>query len=303
MVSFISAGRQRLGAVSPDGQVIDLSGEDLGVWIGRAREAGSTPARLIAAALADALASGATPVGRLDEAEAVVDGPAGRFELAVPLVAPEVWAAGVTYVRSRDARQAETMDTTRDLYARVYEAERPELFLKDAAGRRTVSSGGTIRARSDSRWTVPEPELALLVDAAGAIVGYTAADDVSARDIEGANPLYLPQAKIYRGSCALGPAVLLTDEVPSPFAIRLRILDARRRVLFEGATSTDRMVRSFESLTAALVRDNVIDDGTVLSTGTGIVPPDDVTLRAGQRVEISIDGIGLLWNIVGSDEA
>jgi 2-dehydro-3-deoxy-D-arabinonate dehydratase len=289
-------GLRHLAAVDDDGHGVDLGPGDLHEWIERARLAGKFPAALIAEALA-ATRSGSEIT--LDEARARVIGSGGEAALEVPLAAPEVWAAGVTYRRSREAREAETAVSTKDIYSRVYEAARPELFLKDSGGRRTVPSGGSIHVRSDSSWSVPEPELALVLDAGGRIVGYTAVNDVSARDIEGANPLYLPQAKVYRGSCALGPAVLLAgDDAARAFPIELRLFVQDGSLAFEGSTSTEAMARSFTDLVGALLRDNVIGDGTVLSTGTGVVPPDGFNLAAGQRVEIEIRGIGLLWNTV-----
>jgi len=301
-IAFRDARHQRhLGVVDAGGRVIDLGPDELADRIRRARLARVSTAQALADDLSRRQARETLPAPLLfDEVAAVVVGE-DRMALDVPIQAPEVWAAGVTYRRSREARQAETATTTRDYYARVYEADRPELFLKDAAGRRTSPSGGSIRARSDSRWTVPEPELGLVLDADGTIVGYTVVDDVSARDIEGENPLYLPQAKIYRESCAIGPAVLLSDAPMAAFEIRLRILDPQGGTLFEGSTSTDELMRSLEALAAALLQDNVIDDGTVLSTGTGIVPPDGFTLLAGHRVECEIGGIGTLWNVVAGD--
>ena len=293
-------GRRHLAAVDEGGRGSDLGPGELHEWIERARVAGRWPAALVAEALSDA------PAGNevvLDEARARVVASGAEMALEVPVAAPEVWAAGVTYLRSREAREAETAASTKDIYTRVYEAARPELFLKDAGGRRTVPSGGSIHVRSDSTWSVPEPELALVLDAAGRIVGYTAANDVSARDIEGANPLYLPQAKIYRGSCALGPAVLLVDDASRTFAIELRVLEPDGSPAFEGAANTEAMARPFEDLVGALLRDNVIGDGTVLSTGTGVVPPESFTLRPGQRVEILIGGIGLLWDTVDGGTA
>ena len=216
-------------------------------------------------------------------------------ELLLPLEPPEVWCAGVTYERSRDARIEES--AVQDVYSLVYDAERPELFLKDAGCRRTVGPGEPIGIRSDSAWNVPEPEIALVLGEDGDIAGVTIGNDVSSREIEGANPLYLPQAKVYAGSCALGPAVL--SPVPSePFEIRMRILDAGGAELFAGETSTARMKRSFEELVEFLVRDNPVPPGSVLLTGTGLVPPDDFTLEPGHVVEIEVPGIGILSNPV-----
>jgi 2-dehydro-3-deoxy-D-arabinonate dehydratase len=221
------------------------------------------------------------------------------LELLAPIVPPETWAAGVTYERSRDARVDESRVEARDVYSLVYEADRPELFLKDAVGRRTVGPAQTIGVRSDAEWTVPEPEVALVLDEGGELLGATVGNDVTARDVEGANPLYLPQAKLFAGSCALGPAILIPDDWSQPFEIELR-LRADGEVVYEAATSTSRMRRSFEELAAWLVRENPVPAGSVLLTGTGLVPPDDVALAPGHQVEIRIRGIGTLVNPVGA---
>jgi 2-dehydro-3-deoxy-D-arabinonate dehydratase len=184
------------------------------------------------------------------------------------------------------------------VYGLVYDAERPELFLKDAAGRRTVGPGEAIGVRSDATWTVPEPELALVLDADGALLGATIGNDVTARDVEGANPLYLPQAKLFAGACALGPAILVPDDWSQPFGIELRIRDDGGAVVFEAGTSTERMRRGFEELAAWLVKDNPVPAGSVLLTGTGVVPPDDIALADGYEVEIRIPRIGTLVNTV-----
>jgi 2-dehydro-3-deoxy-D-arabinonate dehydratase len=220
--------------------------------------------------------------------------------LLTPLIPPETWAAGVTYERSRQARLQES--TVADVYDLVYEAERPELFLKDAAGRRTVGPGEPISTRADAAWTVPEPELAVVIGADRSPVAVTIGNDVSSRDIEGANPLYLPQAKIYAGACALGPALYVPRDWSAPFDIHLRIADPDGETIFEGRTSTANMCRSLTELIDYLFRDNPVPAGTVLLTGTGIVPPDDVTLKSGQSVEITIPEIGTLRNPVGAVE-
>jgi 2-dehydro-3-deoxy-D-arabinonate dehydratase len=222
------------------------------------------------------------------------------YELLVPLVPPETWAAGVTYERSRDARVDESRVEARDVYSLVYDAERPELFLKDALGRRTVGPAATIGVRSDASWTVPEPELALVLGAAGELLGATIGNDVTARDVEGANPLYLPQAKLFAAACSLGPAILIPEDWSRPFEIDLRIVDADGGAIFEAQTTTARMRRSFAELASWVVRENPVPAGSVLLTGTGLVPPDDVALAPGQRVEITIAGIGKLVNPVGA---
>jgi 2-dehydro-3-deoxy-D-arabinonate dehydratase len=216
------------------------------------------------------------------------------YQLLRPLDPPEVWCAGVTYERSRDARIDEA--TVKDVYSLVYDADRPELFLKDAACRRTVGPGEPIGVRADAAWNVPEPEIGLVLGQGGEIAGYTIGNDVSSRDIEGANPLYLPQAKVYAGACAIGPAVLTGAH--GDFAIRMRIRGSDGAELFAGETSTASMKRTFEDLVSWLVRDNPVPAGSVLLTGTGLVPPDDFTLLPGMRVEIHVPGIGTLANPV-----
>ncbi len=219
------------------------------------------------------------------------------WAVLVPVTAPETWAAGVTYERSREARRAESRGN--DVYDLVYDAERPELFLKDAGGRRTVGPGEPIAARSDAAWTVPEPELAVVLGRGAEPLAVTIGNDVSSRDIEGANPLYLPQAKIYGRACALGPALLVPRDWSDTYEIELRILDSEDRPVFEDRTSTASMCRSLSVLTEYLARDNPVPAGSVLLTGTGIVPTDEVTLAPGLSVEIRIPGIGVLRNPVG----
>jgi len=224
------------------------------------------------------------------------------FELAIPVEPPEVWGAGVTYERSRDARVAES-DEAKDLYLLVYDAERPEIFLKDAGCRRTVGPGEPIGVRSDSSWMVPEPEIAVVLGENGTPAGVTIANDISSRDIEGVNPLYLPQAKIFAGCCALGPAVLVPDDWEAPFEIRIRITGEDGAELFAGETSTARMRRTFPELIEWLLRANPVPPGSVLLTGTGLVPPDDFTLEPGHVVEIHVPGIGTLTNpVVAAEE-
>jgi 2-dehydro-3-deoxy-D-arabinonate dehydratase len=215
-----------------------------------------------------------------------------------PIGSQEVWAAGVTYYRSRTARIEESKPSGGgSFYDAVYQAERPELFFKSAAWR-VRAPGETVRIRRDARWSVPEPELALVVNRGGTIVGYTIGNDMSSRDIEGENPLYLPQAKIYDGSCALGPAVLIReDPLPPDTTIALRI---RRggATAFEGSTTLAQMRRTPEELVQFLYRETSFPHGCVLLTGTGIVPPDEFTLREGDAVAITIEPIGTLENVV-----
>lgn len=217
---------------------------------------------------------------------------------AVPLGAhQEVWASGVTYERSREARTMESQ--VADVYDLVYEAERPELFFKAPAWR-VVGDGELVGIRRDSTWDVPEPELALVVTSRAQIVGLTIGNDMSSRSIEGANPLYLPQAKTYERSCALGPRVLLGEDVTAGLGERTVELTIRRggEVVVEGRTGLDRMTRTPEELVAALFHSLSFPHGVVLLTGTGIVPPDGFTQEEGDVVEIAIDGLGRLTNLV-----
>jgi 2-dehydro-3-deoxy-D-arabinonate dehydratase len=247
----------------------------------------------------DALVNGASLARHLRDAAA-----AGPREprLDAPLLAPaagqEIWGAGVTYDRSRTARLEESQAAGgASFYDRVYEAERPELFFK-CAGWRARGHGQPVRIRRDARWSVPEPELALVVNARGQIVGYTIGNDMSARDIEAENPLYLPQAKIWDGACALGPALLVREEpLPPETTIALRVARSGTAV-FEGATALARMRRPPEELVAFLYRETSFPAGCVLLTGTGIVPPNEFALRSGDEIEIAVPAIGTLKNRV-----
>ena len=218
--------------------------------------------------------------------------------LLAPIGSQEVWAAGVTYYRSRSARMAESQDAGGgSFYDRVYSAERPELFFKSTPNR-VAAPGTAVRIRSDAKWSVPEPELTLVVSPAGKIIGYTIGNDMSSRDIEGENPLYLPQAKVYDRSCALGPCVLVTGEMlPGTAAIRLSI-ERAGAVEFSGETTLAALKRAPQTLVDYLFREDYFPFGTYLMTGTGIVPPDTFTLAAGDKVTIAIDEIGALENVV-----
>ena len=216
--------------------------------------------------------------------------------LLPPLDPPEVWCAGVTYERSLDARMEES--ASRDVYADVYRSARPELFMKDAGARRTVGPGEPIGIRGDSVWNVPEPEIGLVIGKAGKILGYTIGNDMSSREIEGANPLYLTQAKVFAGACAIGPAVYVPTHEPQGFQIVMRITDEDGEVLYEGRTTTAQMTRSFHELVSWLGRDNPVPPGTVLLTGTGLVPPDNLSLVPGHWVEIHVPEVGTLVNPV-----
>ncbi|MDR3453460.1 MAG: fumarylacetoacetate hydrolase family protein, partial [Rhodoferax sp.] len=213
-----------------------------------------------------------------------------------PIESQEVWAAGVTYYRSRSARMEESKSAGGgDFYDRVYSAERPELFFKSTASR-VVGPGSEVRIRTDSKWNVPEPELTLAINNHGQIIGYTVGNDMSSRDIEGENPLYLPQAKVYDGSCALGPGILITQEpLPAATPIRLEILRGGAAV-FSADTALTELKREPATLVEYLFRDNSFPKGAFLMTGTGIVPPDTFTLLPGDLIRITIDPIGTLDN-------
>lgn len=217
--------------------------------------------------------------------------------LLPPLDRQEVWAAGVTYKRSREARERESVGAAR-FYDLVYTAARPELFFK-ATPHRVVGSGAAVRIRRDTKWSVPEPELALVLSPDLRLVGFTIGNDMSARDIEGENPLYLPQAKVYDACCALGPVVTLAEAMPTPDRIAIELTIERSGAsVFHGSTTIAAMARSFDDLIAWLGRDNHFPEGVILLTGTGIVPPDTFSLAAGDVVTIDISGIGRLRNPV-----
>ncbi len=240
----------------------------------------------------------------LDDARALVeqaDRPvSGDLRVLAPVDEQEVWAAGVTYERSRDERMAESSEAS--VYDRVYAAERPEVFFKSTAAR-AVGPGEPVGIRADSDWDVPEPELALVLASSGELFGWTVGDDMSSRSIEGDNPLYLPQAKVYEAACALGPAIVPVWAAEAPFDIALSILRDGDEV-FAGAASSASITRSAEDLSAWLFAALPFPAGVVLLTGTGVVPPESFTLAAGDVVRVTIDGLGTLENpvrVVGSD--
>jgi 2-dehydro-3-deoxy-D-arabinonate dehydratase len=223
--------------------------------------------------------------------------PIHSVRVLAPIDHQEVWGAGVTYERSKVAREQES-DRAATFYDLVYRADRPELFFK-ATPSRVVGPRQPIRVRRDSKWCVPEPELALVLSPALDLVGFTIGNDVSARDIEGENPLYLPQAKVYDSCCALGPSITLAETMPARSSIGIRMeIDRDGSRIYEGDTSLARMARRFDELIDWLGRENRFPGGVVLLTGTGIVPPDDFSLLAGDIVRITIDGIGTLANPV-----
>jgi 2-dehydro-3-deoxy-D-arabinonate dehydratase len=239
-----------------------------------------------------------TLVERVQNATPSSDPKSLLARIDAPMQGQELWASGVTYERSRQGRQEESQKSGgADFYARVYEAERPELFFK-ATRHRVAGHGGKVRIRGDSAWDVPEPELVLVITRSGKIIGYTIGNDMSSRSIEGENPLYLPQAKCYDGCAALGPCVYLTEQ-PLPRDTRIE-LSIRRgdKVVFDGAIEINRIRRGFEELVGFLYRECSFPQGALLMTGTGIVPGSDFTLRSGDDISITIECIGTLSNQV-----
>ncbi|MEI7921921.1 MAG: fumarylacetoacetate hydrolase family protein [Planctomycetota bacterium] len=219
------------------------------------------------------------------------------IELLAPIESQEVWGAGVTYYRSKVARQEESKSGG-SFYDLVYSADRPELFFK-ATPHRTVGPNQAIRVRSDSNWCVPEPELALVFSTRMELIGVTIGDDVSARDIEGENPLYLPQAKMHIACCALGPGIVPVEALPAREKTVIRVHIVRNgQTVVDGSTTLDQMKRGFDELAGWLGRDNSFPHGVILLTGTGVVPPDDFSMQPGDMVHLSITGIGTLTNCV-----
>lgn len=236
---------------------------------------------------------------QIDDWDAIDDGAEYLHgELLPPIGHQEVWASGVTYYRSRDARMEESKAAGGgDFYDRVYDADRPELFFKATAAR-TVGHGSKVRIREDSTWDVPEPELTLFIAPSGKIQGYTIGNDMSSRSIEGENPLYLPQAKSYRGSCAIGPCLYVSDEqFPLDADIHLTIRRAGN-IAFRGETQVNQIKRNFEDLVSYLYKEMDFPNGCYLMTGTGIIPENDFTLQSGDEIDITIEPIGTLKNIV-----
>jgi 2-dehydro-3-deoxy-D-arabinonate dehydratase len=247
----------------------------------------------------DALFIADAPAQWLREHIATAEPIVAPASFSAPIENQEVWAAGVTYLRSRNARMEEATEAGGgggSFYDKVYDAERPELFFK-ATPHRVVGPGGEVRIRRDAHWNVPEPEVALAINRAGEIFGFTIGNDMSSRDIEGENPLYLPQAKVYRGCCALGPGIVLRESLPAETTIDLTIT-RNRAIVFSGQTSLAQMKRNFAELVSFLFRDNEFPRGCFLLTGTGIIPPNAFTLAPGDRIEIRVQGLGVLANRV-----
>ncbi|MFM8705840.1 MAG: fumarylacetoacetate hydrolase family protein [Planctomycetia bacterium] len=274
-----SSAAARIGAVLPDGRIADLTA------------AGVTSLSAILDA-ADPAAAARDARGRTTKSHAVAD-----VALLPPVERQEVWAAGVTYLRSKTARMEES-DFSATAYDRVYDAPRPEIFFKSLA-EKVVGPDAAVGIRADARWHVPEPELALVMNARGEIVGCTIGNDMSSRDIEGENLLYLPQAKVYDRSCGLGPWIVLgcDEREARTWTVTITIERAGREV-FSGRTGIDQIKRSFGELAGYLWRSQSFPHGAVLLTGTGVVPDESFTLAAADRVTITIDGIGTLANDV-----
>lgn len=290
IIRFLDGEQKWLAAVTDDEQAYRLPQADFMTLIYQAREQRISPVQLVESAFKSA--------NKLTD-----DWTSLHF--VNPIEAPEVWAAGVTYQRSREARNYEATDGKLDantFYDKVYDAERPEIFFKSTAAR-TIGPNEAVTLRSDSTWQIPEPELGLVLAADGSIVGYIAGNDMSCRDIEGENPLYLPQAKIWRNSCSIGPAIRLAETVQNPYDLDI-VFEIYRNgeLVVKSEASTSELNRKLDELVSFLARDNDLFDGTVLLTGTNIVPPNDFTLNPGDRIEISISGIGTLVNPVIGNE-
>ncbi|HWO78530.1 MAG TPA: fumarylacetoacetate hydrolase family protein [Bacillus sp. (in: firmicutes)] len=275
-----------LGAVTDEEEVYVLPFAGFMELVNEAESKGITALKLVEASIA-----GINPLDkRLEE-----------LELLVPIVAPEVWASGVTYEKSKDARNYEATGGNiggATCYDKVYDAERPEIFFKSTAAR-TIGPHTPVYLRSDSKWQIPEPEVGLVLTKTGKIVGYTIGNDMSCRDIEGDNPLYLPQAKIWKHSCAIGPAIRLAETVDDPYNFTLTCRIYRdEKLIVEGSANTAQLKRKFDELVSFLLKDNEIFDGTVLLTGTSIIPPNDFTLQEHDQIEIEISSIGILRNPV-----
>lgn len=235
-----------------------------------------------------------TPLNESDADKSIASG------VLPPIGTQEVWAAGVTYLKSRDARMEESKDSGGDFfYRKVYDADRPELFFKSLS-HRVVGHGAEVRIRKDSKWDVPEPELTLFINSSGSIQAYTAGNDMSSRSIEGENPLYLPQAKMYEGSCALGPCLFIPVEPISAETNISITINRKSKNVFDATIQLNRMKRQLPELAQWLFKEMKFASGCYLMTGTGLVPGNDFTLQTGDVVAISIDGIGTLRNVVAS---
>ena len=288
IIRYLNDQKQKqLAVVSNDNRVFDLPFPDFMSLVYFARENNQSVLQVATALIEKA------------SYEKVLE----NLTLTIPIDAPEVWASGVTYEKSREARNYESTQGKLDsdtYYDKVYNADRPEIFFKSTSAR-TVGPNDPVYLRSDSNWQIPEPELGLVIDKTGEVLGYIVGNDMSCRDIEGENPLYLPQAKIWKNSCSIGPAILLKEAVEDPYDLKIicRIFRDNEKV-FEAEAQVRQLKRSLEELVHYLILDNDIQDGTVLMTGTCIVPPNKFTLNDQDLIEIEIPRIGVLSNPVKS---
>ncbi|MDP9740855.1 UNVERIFIED_ORG: 2-dehydro-3-deoxy-D-arabinonate dehydratase [Bacillus sp. B2I3] len=289
IIRYVHENKKQLAAVTNENNVVDLPFTDFMSLITTARHENRTAFDIVKQIVAE---------GKKQPLEGL--------QLTTPIDAPEVWASGVTYKKSKEARNYEATQGKLDrqtFYDKVYDAERPEIFFKSTAAR-TVGPNDPVYLRSDSKWQIPEPELGLVIDKKGTVLGYIAGNDMSCRDIEGENPLYLPQAKVWKNSCSIGPAILLKEAVPDPYELKImcRIFRNEEKV-FEGEAKVNQLKRKLEELVDYLVLDNTVFDGSVLLTGTCVVPPNEFTLKGDDRIEIEIPGIGVLNNPVIQSKA
>ncbi|WP_309091699.1 fumarylacetoacetate hydrolase family protein [Domibacillus sp.] len=288
VIRYMNENQKQLAVVTEENQAVDLPYADFMALVATARSNNKTVFDIVKQSSLE---------GEGKAIESLV--------LTTPIDAPEVWASGVTYKKSKEARNYEATQGKLDretFYDKVYDAERPEIFFKSTAAR-TVGPNDPVYLRSDSNWQIPEPELGLVLDKEGNVLGYTVGNDMSCRDIEGENPLYLPQAKMWKNSCSIGPAILLKEAVKDPYELQIicRIFRNEEKV-FEGSAHVNQLKRTLDELVQYLVRDNEVFDGTVLLTGTCVVPPNEFTLQDQDQIEIEIPGIGVLSNPVKQSE-
>lgn len=284
VIRFSKKNKQnQLAVITGDNKIFELTAASFQDVINKAESEGKSCSQIIEEEI-----KGKQPID-----SALTD-----LDLLAPIVSEEIWAAGVTYLKSKEARNREAKVEEDSFYDKVYDADRPEIFLKSTA-RRLIGPNEPVGIRTDSNWQIPEPELALVVKANGDIVGYTIGNDMSSRDIEGANPLYLPQAKMWKNSCSVGPAILLAETVDDPYNLDIECRIKREgEWVFRGNANTSMLKRSYDELVSYLIKDNDIPDGTTLLTGTCIIPDDSFTLQEGDVVEIEISSIGVLRNPV-----
>ena len=284
IIRYVKDTVKQLAIVTKSNEVIDLPYTDFMSMVAEAHSLNRTPFEIV------------KQIANEGEKKALEG-----LGLTIPIDAPEVWAAGVTYKKSKEARNYEATQGKHDaetFYDKVYDAVRPEIFFKSTAAR-TIGPNEPVYLRSDSNWQIPEPELGLVIDKYGTVLGYTAGNDMSCRDIEGENPLYLPQAKVWKNSCSIGPSILLKEAVADPYEFQIICRIYRNEELvFEGDAQVNQLNRKLEELVHYLTLDNEIFDGTILLTGTCVVPPNDFTLNEHDRIEIEIPGIGILNNPV-----